>query len=232
MATNLTLTEAISRVRQRSDMEHGTFVSDDEIIHMLNDEIHSMYGKMCNVDSGSLFATVTTSLVALGNNAFQLPSDFLRLIDVNINTGSRWTPAYEADEQQYMQLLTRTYSGDYDVRYYLHLNQTAGRYELFLFPSKDVANIGCRYIPEAPSLSVGTDTLKWPSNWHEPLIAGAAAKCLIKEESDPTALLMAADEGTARVLKDIRSQQPAQIETLRSIAGRNRRRRGGNLPWG
>lgn len=232
MATFVTLTELIQRTRQRADMENGTFVSDDEITHYLNDEIFDLYAKMVNVESGKLFGTVSPTLTQIGDNAYQLPSDFMRLVDVNVHTGSRWVPAYEADEQEYLQLHTRQYTGDYDVRYYLYLNQTQGRYELFVFPAKSVDNIGVRYIPEAPRLSLGSDTLKWPSNWHEPVVAASAAKCLIKEESDPTGVLMDAEKGTARVLKDIRSQSVAVVDTLRSLAGRNRRRRRGNLPWG
>lgn len=232
MATNVTLTDLLTRVRQRADMENSNFCSDDEITHYINDEIFDMYARMVNVDDGKLFATVSPTLVKVGNNAYQLPSNFMRLVDVNIYTGSRWVPAYEADPQDYLSLQTRQYTGDYDVRYFLQLNQDQGRYELFLFPSKLVANIGVRYIKEAPRLTVGTDTLKWPSNWHETVVLGAAVKCLVKEESDPSALMVDRDRAAARVLKDIREQAVAQVQTLRSLAGRNRRRRSGGGNWG
>lgn len=233
MATFVTLADLTTHVRQRADMENGKFVSDDEIKHYLNDEIADLYAKMVNINDGKLFGTVSPELTSIGDNSYQLPTDFMRLVDVNINTGSRWVPAYEADAQEYYQLLTRQYTGDHDVRYYLHLNSTQGRYELFMFPAKAVANIGVRYVPEAPLLSITTDTLKWPSNWHEPCVAGAAAKCLNKEESDPTALMMERDRGHARVLKDIRTQSVAEVQTLRDLAGRNRRRRhSGGGHWG
>lgn len=232
MATNVTLTDLILRTRQRADMENSTFCSDSEITHYINDEIFDLYARMVNVDDGKLFATVSPTLVKVGNNAFQLPSNFMRLVDVNIYTGSRWVPAHEADSQEYLNLLSRQYDGDYDVRYYLHLNQDQGRYELFLFPAKAVANIGVRYIKEAPRLTLGTDTLKWPSNWHEAVVLGAAVKCLVKEESDASALMVDRDRAIARVLKDIREQSVAEVQTLRDVAGRNRRRRRGGRNWG
>lgn len=232
MATNVTLTELISRVRERADMEYGNFCSDDEITHYLNDEIFDLYAKMVNVDDGKLFATVSPTLVKIGNNAYQLPSNFMRLVDVSIYTGSRWVPAYEADSQDYLNLLSRQYDGDHDVRYFLQLNQDQGRYELFLFPAKAVSKIGVRYVKEAPRLTLGTDTLKWPSNWHEAVVLGAVVKCLEKEESEAAHIELQQEKATARVLKDIRSQSVAQIETLRDVAGRNRRRRRGGRNWG
>jgi len=230
MATNVTLTDLTTHVRERSNMERSQFVTDDEIKHYINDEIFDLYAKMVNVDDGKLFATMSPTLVQIGNNAYQLPNDFMRVVDVNIHTGSRWVPAYEADAQDYLQLLTQQYAGDYGVQYYLQLNMTAGRYELFLFPSKAVADIGVRYIPEAPRLTLGTDTLKWPSNWHEAVVLGAAIKCLEKEESEAAHLHVAKDKAVARVLKDVRSQAVSEVKTLRQLAGRNRRR--ARRPWG
>ena len=224
MATNITLTDLITHTRERCNMENSTFVSDAEIKHFLNDEIFDIYAKMVNVDDGKLFGTMSPTLTQIGNNAFQLPNDFMRLVDVNIYTGSRWVPAYEADAQEYLRLQANPYVGDYGVKYFLHLNQEQGRYELFLFPAKDVANIGVRYIPEAPRLTLPTDTLKWPSNWHEAPVLGAAIKCLEKEESESAHLHLERDRAEARILKDIRSQAVSEVQTLRQIAGRNRRR--------
>ena len=224
MATFVTLTDAITRTRERANQENSTFCSDAEITHYLNDEITDLYAKMVNVDDGKLFGAMSPTLTQIGNNAYQLPSDFMRLVDVNIYTGARWVPAYEADPQNYLELKTRTYDSDHDVRYYLSLNNTQGRYELFVFPAKDVANIGVRYIQEAPRLSLGTDTLKWPSNWHEPCIIGAASKCLQKEESEFQHLEILKGQAVGRVLKDIRSQSVSEVKTLRQIAGRNRHR--------
>lgn len=232
MATFVTLTDLIEHVRERADMQNSQFVSDSEIEHYINDEIFDLYAKMVNVDDGKLFGEMSPTLTKIGDNAYQLPSNFMRLVDVNIYTGSRWVPAYEADSQEYLNLLSRQYDGDYDVRYFLKLNQDQGRYELFLFPAKDVSKVGVRYIKEAPRLTVGTDTLKWPSNWHEAVVVGAAIKCLQKEESESAHLSLEHERAIARVLKDIREQAVAEIQTLRDVAGRARRRRRGGRNWG
>ena len=221
---SITLTELISRSKQRADMENGNFVSDDEWTHFINDEIADVYSQLVNVDDGELFGAVSPTLSQIGDNAYQLPSDFLRLVDVNIYTGSRWIPANEADPQDYYQLLSATYTGDYDTSYFLKLHIAQDRYELFIFPAKAVANIGVRYIPIATTLSLGSDTLNWPANWHQAVEAGAAAKALIKEESDPTGQLLDRDRVVARALKDVRAQKVSEVKTLRHIgrSGRNR----------
>jgi hypothetical protein len=226
----ITLTELISRGKQLADMENGNFVSDDEWTHFINEEIDDIYAQFVNVDDGELFGAVAPTLAQIGDNAYQLPSDFLRLVDVNIYTGSRWVPCFEADPQEYYQLLSDTYTGDYDTSYFLKLNIPQDRYELFIFPAKSVANIGVRYIPAATTLSLGSDTLNWPSNWHQAVEAGAAARALIKEESDPTGNLMARDKTVARALKDIRSQKVSQVKTLRNLGSRRSGLRRWRLP--
>lgn len=220
-----TLTELIARSKQRADMVNSGFVSDDEWTHFLNDEIQSVFAEMVNIDDGTLFATVSPTLVSIGDNSYQLPSDFLRLVDVNIHTGNRWVEACPADPQDYYQLISQTYTGDYDTQYFLHLNIEQDRYELFLFPAKAVNNIGVRYIKDVPVLSLGADTLNWPANWHEAVVCGAAAKALAKEESDPSIMIFERDRAVERVLKDIRSQKVSEVKTIRSIGSRTSRRR-------
>jgi hypothetical protein len=219
-----TLTTLIDQVRKRANMENGTFVTDAEITHYINDEIHAVYSQMVNVDDGSLFATVAPTLSSVGDNAYALPSDFMRLVDVNIYTNARWIPATAADPQSYYALLSDTSTGDYGTRYFLRRNNSQDRYELYLFPSKLVANIGVRYIPEPEALSTGSDTLKWSSNWHLAVVLGSAIKCLVKEESDPTGLMMERDRELSRVLKDVRAQKVSEIKTLRSVGNRTRSR--------
>lgn len=219
----ITLTELILRSKQLADMENGNFVSDDEWKHFINEEIDDIYAQFVNVDDGELFGAVAPTLTQIGDNAFQLPSDFLRLVDVNVYTGNRWVPCNEADPQEYYQLLSSKYTGKYNTRYFLKLNLDQDRYELFLFPAPATTEIGVRYIPEATSLSLGSDTLNWPSNWHQAVEAGSAARALIKEESDPTGNLMAREKCVARALKDIRSQKVSEIKTLRSIRRARRR---------
>jgi hypothetical protein len=226
-----TLTSMILQSRRRADMENSAnFVSDDEITHMLNDSIANIYAQMVNIDDGSLFAIMCPEVVSLGNNSYQLPSDYMRLVDVNIHTGSRWVPAFPADPQAYLSLLTRSYNGDHDVRYFVRLNVEQDRYEVFLFPSKDVADIGVRYIQEAPELSVAGDTLNWPSNWHQPVVVDTAIKMLVKEESDPSGLIFEYERGLKRVLKDIRSQKVAEVKTIRDMGNRSKGRNPFYLP--
>lgn len=226
----ITLTELILRARQRADMENDPFIGDDEWTHMINDEIADVYAQMVNVNDGELFATIAPTLTKIGDNSYQLPSDFMRLVDVNVYTGNRWVPIFQADVQDYYQLLSSTFTGDYGVEYFLHLNLDQDRYELFIFPEKDVNNIGVRYIQEAPILSLGPDTLNWPSNWHEAVAAGAAAKALIKEESDPSGQVFDRDAAVKRILKDVRTQKVAEIKTIRDMTNRTARRRRFRLP--
>lgn len=211
-------------------MENDPFIDDDEWTHMINDEIKDVHAQIANVNDGELLATVAPTLTQVGDNAYQLPSDFLRLVDVNIFTSSRWIPVDQSDVQEYYQLLSDPFTGDYGVQYFLHLNVDQDRYELFVFPAKDPDVLGVRYIQSAPVLSVGSDTLNWPSNWHEAVAAGAAAKALIKEESDPSGQISSYNGAMRRILKDVRAQKVAEVKTIRDVSNRSSRRRRWRLP--
>ena len=80
----ITLTELILRSKQLADMENGNFVDDSEWTHFINEEIDDIYAQFVNVDDGELFGAVAPTLAQIGDNAYQCPSDFLRLVDVKL----------------------------------------------------------------------------------------------------------------------------------------------------
>lgn len=229
MATR-TLSQLRDSVRQRANMENSTLCSDAEITQYINEGIDDLYARMVNSGKGMLFAKVANTLPKIGTHALQLPGDFMRLVEVNVFANARWTPVTEADPQDYFRLLSEQYQGDYSVQYFVQLNVTANRWELFLFPAKPSANVGVRYIPEAPTLSVDADPLNWPSNWEQVVIVDAAAKCLAKEATDSTFLLAEKERLTLRVLSDISSTSVVEPDTIRSLKARNGRKRRGWLP--
>lgn len=217
-----TLTELILLVRRKSDLENANkHVSDDEITDYINSAIAMLWSLLIDGTNGTLFAKLSPELVKLGDNSYQLPADFFKLLEISIDWNNRFFPVTEADPQEYGVLLKRPSVGRIHSRYFFQFNPDQGRFELFIFPGPAVEDLLVRYITAAQVLSLGTDELKLPSNWYEWVVFDAAIQCMIKEESDPSILIMEREKREKRLKDDIRSMTPATVETIRKMSRSN-----------
>jgi hypothetical protein len=216
---NPTLGELITLVRQKADMENdGNFISDSEITHLFNDSLALLWAFLNDGTNGSLFSKNSPVLLKIGPQAYQLPNDFYQLLDVALFTGGTYIRSTEADPQAYMQLTTLNNANIYSPQHILQYNHEQGRFELSFFPAPTTtANIAVRYVPQAQVLSVSTDALNLPSNWHMWAVLDSAIQCLIKEESDPSAQMAEREKREERIKDEIRSMGISQIKTIRKI---------------
>lgn len=214
-----TLTELILLVRRKADIENaGYHVSDDEITDYINSAIAMLWSLLIDGTDGTFFAKVSPDLVKIGDNAYRLPDDFFKLVEVSIDWNNRYFPVTQADPQEYGILLKRPFVGRYYSRYFFQFNEKQGWFELFVFPAPtNTGDLLVRYVPGAQVLSLGTDELKLPSNWYEWVVFDAAIQCMIKEESDPSVLIMEREKREQRLKDDIRSMTPATAQTIRKL---------------
>lgn len=215
----ITRAQLVTQVRRLADIEtDGYHITDDEIGDYLNDALKAMWAMVVNKAS-SLVAKVSNSLVNLGDNAYQLPHDFLRLVSVDIRKGAEtWIHSIEADPQRYAPLSSVSSSSRGFSQHYLHLNVFQGRYELFIFPGVDTNDIFVRYVPIAPQLYLTTDELKVPDDWYRWAVYDAAIRCNIKEETDPSPLMIERERLEQRLLLDVAAHSPAQVDTIRDVS--------------
>ena len=143
-----------------------------------------------------------------------------------VNSGDRYVQSEELDAQQYGEAVDLKYRGYGVSLYQLAFNLDTGYFELSIFPEPtNDSDIFVRYIPVAPVLSIGTDTLKLPGNWYQWVVLDAAVKCSIREETDPSALMAERSKEEKRIKNDVRHLRPAQVRTLRRSRGNRRRYR-------
>jgi hypothetical protein len=219
MAQFQTLDELTLLVRRKADIENsGLHVSDDEIKDYINSANAMLWSLLIDGTDGTLFAKVSPDLVKVGDNSYRLPADFFKLVEISVNWGNRYYPAVEADPQEYGILLRRNLVSQINTRYFFQFNSAQGWFELFVFPEPNaVSDILIRYIPAAQILSLGTNELKLPSNWYEWVVFDAAIQCMIKEESDPSVLIMEREKRERRLKDDIRSMSPATPGSIRTF---------------
>jgi len=207
-----------NQIRRIADIEtDGNHITDDEINEDLNSSLSALWAILVDASNGSLFSTVAPQIVFLGDNSYQLPPDFLRLVSVDVKRGSTYIHSVEADVQRYTHLLAYANRNYGSSQHYLQWNKQQQWYELFVFPPVPVDELVVRYIPDAPQLEVDTDELNTPADWSRWAVYDVAIKCNIKEETDPSAIMMEREKIERRIINDIKSQSVAQVKTIRDV---------------
>ncbi len=153
-----------TRVRQRANMERSKFVTDDEINGYITDEYRALYDGVVSTGVDYFMAAPATLVIASGNTV-ALPNDFYKLIGLDRDVGGG--QFVELDPFMFSERNAWSPSSSAAI----------GTYRLWYYPLLTVL---------AGDSSAILATLE---PWEEFIVLGAAAKCLAKEESDPSGLL-------------------------------------------
>jgi hypothetical protein len=214
MAT-ITLANLRTAVRRRADMVNSLFVSDAELTEYVNGscaELHDLLvGRFEEYYTKSASATI-----AAGASTFALPSDFLKLrgLDYLVDGASDYAtihPFNFAERNKYGTGDLRR-SDAPDIAYRL-LESTVQ-----IMPTDDApGTYRVWYVRAWTDLSSDSDTLTTLNNWHEYVIVDAAIKCLQKEESDVSTLMMQKAALTMRIKNASIHRDAAEPETVADV---------------
>lgn len=189
MATTLTLGDLRQRVRERADMEGSQFVTDAELTGYINQSAYELYDLLVLRYGADYFATSTNITTTGLTDSFALPTDFYKLlgVDLQLSGQDQWTsvrPFMFAERNRYPHQAVASFAGFTPCRYRLFGSN------LKLMPTPTAGQVyRVWYVPRWTELEADSDTLDGVSGWTEYVIVDAAIKCLIKEESDPSALM-------------------------------------------
>jgi len=201
-----------ARMLRHADLDDSAFISPDEARDFLNDSAGHLYDKLVTLWEDYY---VTTAALTLTGTSVALPSDFYKLLAVDVpGSDGKWhglKPYSHAERNRYRN---ESSGRPEDVRYHLR-----GLGTLQLFPGYPSAVQGeLRYIPALPPLVADADTVDF-LGWEEWVVLHAAMKCKVKAEMDTSGLekLLALQEqriqqaapqrdaGEAFVFRDTRS---------------------------
>jgi hypothetical protein len=215
-----TLSTLRTEVRRKADIEtDGNHITDAEVDAYVQDSIRTLHSLLVDGTDGQLFAKNAPVLNQIGTRSFQLPADFSQLVSVDIRVSNWYVRSIEADPQEYAQLTDLEDYGNWTPRrHLLRWNLEEGRGELFIFPTPTSASaVAVQYIPEAPTLSLDSDTLNWPDFWNQWVVLDAAIQCANKEESfnATNALMLERDKTEKRIRDHIRSMSVSEVKTIR-----------------
>jgi hypothetical protein len=211
VASTMTLLQLRTAARQRADQVNSTFVSDPELTGYVNQSAYELYDLMVAAYGDAYFAkTPPYSFTTDGTNeTFALPTDLYKLLGVDLQTNGApngWLtlrPFNMAERNRNWRPNAAPIVGFTSLRYRL----SGSNLWLTPLPSSG-QTVRIWYVPRMTELSADADILDGMSGWTEYVIVDAAIKMMVKEESDPSALMAQ----KAGLLKRITEMAPNRDE--------------------
>jgi len=219
MATSRTLAELRVDARRRADMsDDGNFISDAEANDYINESISALWRVLTDGDNARLFAQHAPILTQIGDNQYELPSTFFKLVSVDLKVSGKYNPLLPADVREVAQLAADP-PDQRDGRYRLAFDSSTGKMSLYIYPAIDENNLAVVFVPEPTVLTADGSTVYFPNHWYEFVAVDAAIKMLQKEESDTTALEFKRKSLMETVADHIRDMDSGLPDRIRDIDG-------------
>lgn len=169
-------------------MVNSTFVSDDEINQFINDSIAELYDLLMQ-KFGEDYYTIPTADQSFVTDQlyYDLPSDFLKIVGCDLKVqGDNYVtikPYMFSERNQFNTLLSRGVLAYEATRYRL-----IGESIYFTQVPSGTGSYRLWYIPYQPVLTTDSDTFNGFNGWEKWVEIQAAKECLMKEESDTSAM--------------------------------------------
>lgn len=197
----ITLQNIKDQVLARADMSKTGFIGNDELIFYINQERIELYDLIVSAYEDYFFSSVQFTLNGT-TDGYSMPSSIYKLRGVdkqisgnnnwqtinryNFNDRNKYNNAYGAMTRYPVPLVQYSWNGA--TLNIIPTTQNAGTYKV-------------SFIPHILNLDDGYNTVEDPilETWIEYVIVGAAIKCLGKEESDASLLVMQKQLLTARI---------------------------------
>lgn len=199
MASTVTLTQLLNSVRLKADMVGSTFVDDTEITEYVNKSIAELYDLLLTTTYGDDYFVSSTTITLTGASTYSLASNiptFYKLKGIDIQDGSVWRslrPFMFSERNR-----QRNAAVDWIDQYRYRL--VGGNLQFETNNPPPSGTIKVWYVPAATKLVNGSDTFDGVNAWEEYVVLDAAIKCLLKEESDVSALMRLKQAQLERIL--------------------------------
>lgn len=191
----LTLGQIRTSAQQRANMENSNFLTTSEWNFNINQSYYELYDLLVQKYGDDYYVNEPPYAFSTDGQTYlyPLPNNFYKLlgVDLSLSPSSQdsWVtirPFMFADRNRYAVPNFQSFYGLTNLRYRIQANF------LWLTPIPAAGqNMRIWYIPRMVELVSDSDTADGVSGWDEYIIVDAAIKALVKEESDPTALLQA-----------------------------------------
>jgi hypothetical protein len=182
MALDVTLAYLKEQVRSRADQQNSQFITDAELTDFINGSASSLYDLLVQA-AEDYFVTSQTITIVQGTNEYSLPTNFYKVLGVDYFVNNKPVPMSRfnfRDRHLYNYLDARPEIVRYGVW---------GQQLVFKPVAPQIASVVIWYVPTITKLVNDADVLDGVNGWEEYVILDAAIKAMVKEESDPSALI-------------------------------------------
>lgn len=187
---SLSLMETRNRAKQHADLSNSRFVTLEEWNSYIVASYFELYDLLVTTFEDYYVAS-PYSITTDGSTQYTLPTDFYKLVGVDLGLGTGSTSWVTMKKFQFISRNNytfpsqpATYLGPFSLRY-----RVVGNTLFVSPPPSSGSTIRLWYVPKLTQPLAETDILSGVSGWLEYVIVDAAIKALIKEESDPSALM-------------------------------------------
>lgn len=203
-----TLANLRAEVRQRADIENDPHITDAEVNRFVNQSGAALHAMCVDYDEG-YFLTSNTITTISGTDAYVLSNtaevgfpNFYKLLHVEVQINGIWRVLDRWTFERRTLYLNATSWGAQQVplSYRLSFDNSTKLPRLTFSPIPDGAyTVTVYYVPAFPDMTGDTDVFDGADGWEEWVVLDAAIKCLLKEESDTSALVYERDQVWKRI---------------------------------
>ncbi len=224
-----TLAELREKVRERSDQQSSQFVTDTEMNGYINNSYAELYDILVSRFEDYYIKDPVSFSIPSASNSYSIPSDLYKIRGIDLNLDGQWSTIYPFNFVERNRITSRTRSiiGRVGVNYRL-----MGQKILFYPEDKAEGDYRLWYIPRYSPLSSDASILSDVMDFEEYIILDAAIKCMVKEESDPSALMMMKQAIKQRIEAMASNRDSGMGERIGDVNNASNRF-GGSMPyWG
>jgi len=216
----ITLAELREQSRQRADQENSEFVTDSELNSYINNSIAELQDILIQAYGSDYYLEEFNFTTVNGQAAYDLPDNFYKLLGVDARLNG----------QNYFTLKKFTFNernrfddfGVWDVFGFSSVRYRVMGSQIRFNPIPDnTTDIRIWYIPVATKLVDDTDELNDFNAFSEYVITDAAIKMMVKEESDPSALIAQKAALKRRIEEVANNRDASNPESVKDIYAEN-----------
>ena len=214
MSRTRTLTNMLLDVRQRTNMENSTFVTDAELTEYLNQALAKLWRRLVQNAGQPFYRSSTTYTVTSATTLQALPADFYQVQEVSAVMGGftySLTPFMAAERGALKSATVYTALGS--PQYRVQANN------IEFLPVSQSFTATLFYAPAQPRLAVGSDTFDGFSGYELAAIYEVCAVVKDKEETDPSFYQGQANAIYADIDLQMAQRDAANPERVQEVVG-------------
>jgi hypothetical protein len=205
----------IADVRQRTNLETSTFVTDAEITEYLNQELAELWARIAQGSGAPHYRAAYPYSVTTTQSLYPLPADFWQAqgVEATVDGSTYRLRAFGPSEHGWLKSSDTRFPWLSTIRYRVQAEN------IEFLPVSQAFSATLYYTPSQPRLVNGGDTFDGYNGYEMAAIYGACATCQAKEETDPS-FHLGQRERIYRMIDSLAAQRDAaEPERVQDVMG-------------